>query len=300
MKISKPGIYRGVSSVDYFSDPCPEPSFTQSLCKLIIERSPRHAWTASCRLNPNFEPDEDTKFDVGNAAHRIILGRGKEFEILDFNDWRTKAAQEAREEAAENGKIGILLHQFERASDMAQALSRQIQHHEDSDAFTKGAAEVMIVWEENGIWFRSLLDWLHDDLRTVDDLKTSDWSMAPHVLGIRAEAAGWEVQAAFIERGLDILDPEGAGRRRFRFIGQETDDPHALNVMHMSKYWMTMGHKKVQTGVDIWRRCIEAGKWPAYPPRSITPDYPGFKEKQWLERELSGEFENDPSLIMAG
>jgi hypothetical protein len=40
MKITKPGIYPGVSSADYFADPCPTPSLTQSLCKILIERSP--------------------------------------------------------------------------------------------------------------------------------------------------------------------------------------------------------------------------------------------------------------------
>jgi hypothetical protein len=112
----------------------------------------------------------------------------------------------------------------------------------------------MIAWQENGIWCRSLIDWLHTDLRTVDDYKTSGMSMAPHVIGGRAEAAGWHIQAAFIERGLDALDPQGAGRRRYRFIGQETDKPHALTVMHMNEYWMTMGRKKVEAGMTCGAR----------------------------------------------
>lgn len=302
MKIEKPGIYRGVSDADYRSDPCPIPSFTQSLCKVIIERSPKHAWVASPRLNPQFEYDDDTKFDIGNVAHKLVLGRGKEIEVLDFDDWRTKAAKEAREEAADAGKIAVLKHQFQQAFDMAGRAQVQLSKHEDRDAFTNGDAEVMIAWEEDGIWFRSLIDWLHTDLRTVDDFKTSGMSMAPHIIGIRAETAGWHVQAAFIERGLDILDPAGAGRRRFRFIGQETDEPNALNVMHMNNYWMTMGRKKVAAGVELWRAASKTNRWPGYPRKAITPDFPGFKEKQWLERELAGDFEpqNDHTTLMAG
>jgi hypothetical protein len=300
MKITQPGIYRGLLDADYRRDPCPVPSFTQSLCKIIIDRSPKHAWTACESLNPDWLPDDDPKFDVGNAAHRLVLGRGKDFEIIDFDDWRKKAAQDARHEAARAGKIAILSHQFKQAFDMAGHVSVQLHKHEDRDAFTKGSAEVMICWEEDGIWFRSLIDWLHDDLRTIDDYKSSAMSMAPHVIGLRAEAAGWDIQAAFIARGLDILDPQGAGRRRFRFIGQETQEPHALTVMHMTEPWMTMGAKKVQTGIDLWCRCMQTGRWPAYPARSQTPEYPGFKEKLWLERELSGEFENDPANLMAG
>lgn len=302
MKIDKPGIFFGVSEADYRADPCPSPSLTQSLCKILIERSPRHAWTECPRLNPHYEPDDDTKFDVGNAAHRLILGRGKDFEIVQAEDWRTKAAKEARETAADEGKIGILQHQFEQASEMVTAAWAQLHRHEDKDAFTAGNGEVMIAWQEDGIWFRSLVDWLHDDLRTVDDYKSSGMSMAPHVIGLRAEAAGWHVQAAFIERGLDLLDAAGAGRRLYRFIGQETDKPHALTVMHMSECWMTMGRKKVQACIDMWRAAIGRNTWRDYGTRAVIPEYPGFKEKQWLDRELSGEFEpmNDKSMVMAG
>lgn len=300
MKIDRPGIYRGVSEADYRSDPCPTPSLTQSLCKILIERSPQHAWTECPRLNPQYEYDDDTKYDIGNVAHRLILGRGKEIEPIDFADWRTNAAKLKREEAAEAGKIAVLMKDFERASDMVAAAWSQLKRHEDHDAFTNGAGEVMIAWQEDGIWFRSLIDWLHDDLRTVDDFKSSGMSMAPHVIGLRAEAAGWHVQAAFIERGLDILDEAGTGRRRYRFIGQETDKPHALSVMHMNEYWLTMGRKKVEAGIGLWRTAIENNYWRNYGTRAVVPDYPGFKEKQWLDREMSGEFEQDTKLIMAG
>lgn len=300
MNIDKPGIYPGVSSADYFSDPCPTPSLTQSLVKILIERSPEHAWTAHPRLNPQFEYDDDTKFDIGNVAHRLILGRGKEIEVVQFPDWRTRASQELRKAAADRGCIAVLQHQFEQAADMATEARRRLDRHEDKDAFTAGLPEVMIAWEENGIWFRSLIDWLHADYRTVDDYKSSGMSMAPHVIGIRAEAAGWHIQAAFIERGLDALDPAGAGRRRYRFIGQETDKPHALTVMHMNEYWMTMGRKKVEAGMSLWRAAIENNYWRNYGVRAVIPEYPGFKEKQWLDREENGEFEPDPKLVMAG
>src|SRR5437879_7147617 len=118
MKIDKPGIYRGISEAEYRADPCPSPSLTQSLCKILIERSPHHAWTECPRLNPDFLADNDTKFDIGNVAHRIILGRGKDVVPVDFPDWRTKAAQEARQLAFNGGRIAVLLHQFEQASDM--------------------------------------------------------------------------------------------------------------------------------------------------------------------------------------
>ena len=114
MKIDKPGIYPGVSSADYFADPCPTPSLTQSLCKILIETSPQHAWTAHPRLNPQFEYDSDTKFDLGNVAHRLVLGRGKEIEVIEFDDWRSKAAKEARAKARFESRIPVGLPHIHR------------------------------------------------------------------------------------------------------------------------------------------------------------------------------------------
>lgn len=300
MKIDKPGIFYDVSEEDYRNDPCPSPSLTQSLIKILIERSPQHAWFACPSLNPDHEPDSDTKFDLGNIVHRLVLGRGKDIEVIQFDDWRKKAAQDAREEAAEQGKIAVLQHQFEQATEMAAAAWRQLERHEDRDAFQNGRSEVMIAWQEGGIWLRSLIDHLTDDLRTVTDFKSTGMSVADHVLGQRAIGGMWHLQMAFIERGLDALDPAGAGRRRYRNIAQETDKPHALNVMRMDEHWLTLGRKHVEAGISKWIPAIKTNHWRGYSTRSITPEYPAFHENKWLERELSGEFENEPSLVMAG
>lgn len=301
MKITSPGIYFGISEEDYRADPCPIPSLTQSLCKIALERSMRSVRTASPSLNPNFEPDDDTKFDLGNTAHAMLLGRGKDVVAVDYPDWRTKAAQTARDEFTKAGKIAVLKEQHVRAEVMAAEARQQLMRHEDSNAFTGGNAEVMIAWQEDGIWCRALIDWLHEDLRTVDDFKTTGMSVAPHVIGYRALAGGWDLQAAFISRGLDVLDPAGAGRRKFRFIAQETDPPHDLAVMHMTKPWMTMGAKKVAAAMNLWSAATKTSRWAGYGTRSMTPEYPAYQEKAWLERELSGEFEtNNPDLIFAG
>jgi len=41
--IDRPGIYRDMSSEEYLNDPCPAPSLTQSIAKVLIARSPLHA-----------------------------------------------------------------------------------------------------------------------------------------------------------------------------------------------------------------------------------------------------------------
>lgn len=311
MKIEKPGIYRGIASADYFADPCPEPSLSQSIAKILIERSPLHGKFEHPRLMPAAaQDDEYERYDkakaIGNAAHKIILGRGKDLEIIQSNDFRNKAAKEARDVAYETGKEPVLEKHLATATDMVASALAQLEKHEASDAFQNGAGEVVLIWQEDGLWFRMLVDWLHDDLRTVDDMKTTGLSAAPHTLGMMMVNAGWDVQAAMAERGLDILDPAGAGRRRFRFIAQENSAPYALTVAQMGEAALTMGRKKLQVAADIWRGCIESGQWPGYTRYTVIPEYPGFRENQWLEREVN-EFSEpikrvvfDPKNMMAG
>jgi len=294
----KPGIYRDFDGASYFDDPCPQPSLTQSIAKVIVEKSVLHAMWEHPRLVPaTTEDDEAEKYvkaqAIGNAAHKLVLGRGKDIAVLDFKDFKTKDAQAARDEANAAGNVPILAKHMARAELMALSCRKQLDVHQDADAFTGGAGEVMICWQEDGLWFRSLIDWLHDDLRTVDDFKTTGMSVAPHVLGARAEAAGWHIQAAMIERGLDILAPETAGRRRFRFIGQENEQPFALSVMHMNEHWLTMGRKQLDYAVNVWRQAMQSGVWEGYPTRGIAPDFPSYRENVWIEREIQYLEENE-------
>lgn len=310
MKIEKPGIYRGIDVEHYHADPCPVPSLSQSIAKVLIDRSPLHAAAAHPRLTkPAAEDEEVEKYVkakvVGDAAHKIMIGRGKDLAVGKFADWRGKEAKAFKDEALAAGKTPILDAHLAAAHKIVFAGREQIDLHQERDCFQQGAGEVALIWQEGPIWFRCLVDWLHDDLLTADDYKTTAMSVAPHVIGMRAADAGWHIQAAMIERGLDALDPDNAGRRRFRFIAQEQDEPHALNVMLMTEHWLTMGRKQLQHAVDQWGACLASGNWPGYPPFAVTPEFPGWKESNWLQREVeheerkkNGDF--NPKALMAG
>lgn len=303
--IDKPGIYRDFPSADYFADPCPEPSFSQSIGKLLIEQSPLHAKLAHPRLAPPLaedaedEPEKYVKAQaIGNVAHKLMLGRGKEVDVIDFPDFRKDAAKALRDVSLGAGRVPVLAKHTVIAQDMVDAARLQLETHEAHDAFRSGAGEVMLVWQEDGIWFRQLVDWLHADLRTVDDFKTTGLSVAPHTLDRLMSAADWPLQAAMAERGLDALDPKNAGRRRFRFIAQENKPPFALTVAQIGEGAMTMGRKRLQIAIELWTRCIRAGKWPGYTNRVVMPDYPQWAETRWLEREET-EFSGE-NMLMAG
>jgi hypothetical protein len=308
MKIDKPGIFKDFPTADYFADPAPEPSFTQSLAKILLAQSPLHACQAHPRLNvPTAEEDDEEpeKYDkakaIGNAAHSLMLTRGKTMAIGDFKDWKKKVAQEFKQAAYDAGQEPILKKHAVTASAMCFAANEQLAHiHGCRNAFTVGDAEVVIASCEEGIWLRSMMDWITPDLREVWDYKTSGMSASPYATGRMMASAGWHIQAAFHERILDTIDPTGAGRRKHYFVAQENTAPFALTVNLIGEAAMTIGRKQVDYAIKLWAHCLTKNTWPAYPPRIITPELPAWSESGWLAREETEADETNPEFMMAG
>jgi hypothetical protein len=247
--------------------------------KVIIEQSPMHA---KALLEQG--PEDEKTFDIGLVAHVLRLERGRAIEIIEAPDYRTKAAQEARKLALDAGCLPILGHQYERARAMVDASEGYLDDIEPRP-FTDGYAEIAIFAKlEDGIWLRALVDWLHADGLTVDDYKTTE-DASPGAIERRMLQHGWDVQAAMHERILDVIDPDNAGRRKHRFVVQETKEPYVTTVGILSEEAMTMGRKRLNYAIDVWRRCLATDTWPSYPSPVIL-GYPRWGETQWLEREV--------------
>src|SRR5258708_191113 len=104
------GLHYDVPAHIYHADCSPEPSLTQSIAKILLNYSPAHARHAHPRLNPDHEPDDSTKYDIGNIAHRLILGLGRELEIVPGDDWvkDRKAKSLMREDARLRNVLAVL------------------------------------------------------------------------------------------------------------------------------------------------------------------------------------------------
>lgn len=305
MTIDKPGIYRDMSAEAYFADPCIEPSFTQSLAKILLDQSPLHAYLAHPRLNVPTGEENDEAYDkakaIGNAAHTIMLERGKTLAVGEFPNWKTKVSQEFKSAAIAAGQEPILRNHHDTALAMVGAALEQLNHiHGCQNAFANGDAEVVIASEERGAWLRSMIDWITPDMREIWDYKTSGQSASPYATGRLMASAGWHIQAAFHERILDVIDPAGAGRRKHYFVAQENSKPFALTVNLIGEAAMTIGRKQVDYAIRLWSHCLTKNSWPAYPAKIITPELPAWSESAWLGREMDEASENDPDLIFAG
>ena len=284
--ILKEGIHN-IDAATYHSDPCPQPSLSSSIGKIMLGQSPRHAYTAHSRLNPDFVPEESGTFDIGAACHRELLGKGSDIVIVNAKNFQTKAAQEARDAARAAGQIPILPHQHEDMVRMVKAARLQIENHDEAaGAFTNGLPEQCLIWQEDGFWCRCYLDWLPADRKFFDDYKTTT-DASPEACVSRVYQNGYDFQAAFYRRGIrKILGVESP---RFRNVFQEKDDPYGLTVASLTPAAVEMADRKVEAALNMWKWCMTENRWPGYPSRTVYIDPPGWEEKRWLEREERDE-----------
>jgi hypothetical protein len=292
------GIHLDVSAEAYYSDPCEQPSLTQSIAKILLDKSPQHARLAHPRLNPAYQHDAEgysPNLIMGQAAHALALGRGKPVIVMPFDSFRSKSAQETRDLALAEGKLPILPQHFERAEAMANALLQQIPA-DVFEAWSHAKSEVVGIAHVGDVFLRTMIDRLSDDRLTVWDLKTGALSCAPHAVGRKLADQGADVRAAMHELILDELDPDNAGRRRHLYVCVENEPPYAVTVAHLGEAWLTMGRKKLAMAIETWRRCMRTNTWPMYPHEVCVPEYPGYRETQWLQREISEEQRREPML----
>lgn len=258
------------------------PCLSASIAKLLTTRSPAHAWHAHPKLNPAWQRTVDDKFDLGTAVHDLLLGDASGIQVLDFPDWRTNAAKEARAEARDGGWTPVLRAQWEQISPVVDAIRAQLEEHDAYPVpFTEGRAEQTIVWEEtDGVMCKARLDWLRDDREAVDDLKTTTASASPEQWLRTMYGFGGEIQVAFYLRGCRAngFDTD------FRFVAVELEPPHLLSVVSLPPDAMAIGEDKVDWAIRKWGECLRTGEWPGYTKQVAWAEPPAWLETQWLER----------------
>lgn len=272
-----------LSASEYHADPADTPSLSSSIAHLLWSKSPAHAWTAHPRLNPDFVREERDRYDLGTVAHALFLEGDANLVVVDAPDWRTRAAKEARDAARAEGKTALLARAVEALNDMSADLRLQLDAHAaDPPLFQDGKPEQTIVWNEGDVVCRARLDWLRDDFSAIDDYKTTSASANPESWTRSLYGMGSDVQAAFYIRAVRAL----SGRSpTFRWCVQETTPPYALSVISPGADVLTIGEKKVEYALELWKRCLDSDKWPGYAPDVHLAQLPAWEEARVLAVE---------------
>lgn len=290
----EPGIYE-ISASEYHADPCPAPSLSSSVAWLLATKSPRHAWTAHPKLNPSWRPDDDSKFDLGTAAHAIFLeGDHDRIVVLDANDWKTKAAREARELANAEGKTALLSRHHAAVMRMVERARNFVAQSPVGRSYALGHSERTVVWQEDGIWLRARPDRLSE--HGCIDYKTTE-NASPEAFSAQIVRMGYYFQACFYMRGLAQL---GAERSEFHFLAQETSEPHECSLHALDPALREIGDAMVERTIKRWAGCLKAHRWDGYgnrvhltvPPLWLMEKASGWDEMpslSWKERMELGE-----------
>lgn len=289
--IDRAGLY-DLPEHAYHADPVAVPSLSSSIGKKLLHQSPRHAWEAHPRLNPAFIAENKAAFDLGSAAHKVMLGKGAELAVINAPDYRTKAAKEAREDAYNAGQTPILVDQMAAVEEMVAVGRQQLDDHEDaSQAFRNGKPEVTLIWQEGEVWCRAMLDWMPNEGRVFYDYKSTGLSANPETFGRTMFNLGYDFQAALYRRGirkvLGIADPV------FEFVVQENASPFALSVIGLPPAAIDDADTDVQQAIDLWGSCLENDLWPGYPRRTCYVDPPAYVMAQRLDREARGALHSE-------
>lgn len=284
-EITEPGVYDMPNAV-YHADPVPGGSLSSTGARRLIEPScpAKFAWIREHGEEPK------AHYDLGHAAHRAVLTEGEVIEVVDAEDWRTKAAREARDAARVAGKIPLLA----KDASVVEAMAAQIREHPIAGrlfAPGSGLAEQSLFWrdKDSGIWRRARLDWLpHVTARrrmVVPDYKSTT---AADPESLRASVARWgyHQQAAWYLDGVEALGLSPGHKPALVFVFQEKDPPYVVTVVELDMKAHAIGRLRNRRAIDTYVQCTETGRWPGYSDEVVLVDLPHWVTNEYTDQEL--------------
>jgi hypothetical protein len=255
----------------YHSDDIGEtvPSLSSSIASVMIEKSPWHAHRLHPKLGGKVRVLTDS-MDAGQLMHALLLGQEGLFDVLEVDDFRTKAAQVARKASIDAGRIPVkkcdLGPAMEHAARIDNALRKQYGIQLGSMQ-----RELAAVWDDNGTLCRARFDAF--DGETIWDLKTCA-DASPQKLDRRVIDYGYHVQGAAYISGAEHVLPHMAGRIKFGLLFVENETNVVVKV-DLCGTFRELGLLRWEQAVLSWRKCLETGNWPGYAGKEgVTLDCP--------------------------
>jgi len=261
--IAEPGIY-DIPADQYHADPVAGGSLSSSGARQLLPPG----CPARFRHDQDHGGDDHRPhFDLGHAAHRLVLGDGPDIIEIEADNWRTNTAKEQRDEAYATGAVPLLTADYQTVIDMAAAIAT---HPVASALFApdRGKPEQTLVWRDDrtGIMRRSRIDWLPDvqpgrrllvaDYKTCHSADPEALSKASHQFGYHQQA-DWYLAGC---RALGLADDTAA----FVFVAQEKHPPYLVTVFELDHVAMRIGAARNRRAIDVYQHCHQTGEWPPY------------------------------------
>jgi hypothetical protein len=283
MAVYEPGIAR-IPAAAYHADPAPEPSLSATLAKLALGKSMRHAWHACRRLNPDWHPVNKKTFDIGRAAHRVVLGFGDDYVAIPENVLAkngaasTDAAKTFIEAQREIGHVPLKQEEVGQIETMGLIAAAKLAEH--GVTLDPARSELSAIVQIDGVWCRAMFD-------NVDaapdgpiwDFKTCE-DASPEACLRAIVNYGYDVQA---EHYRAVWKAATGQDRPFVFIFQEKPEPNEVTLIRLSGSFQEFAQRRAAKARRLWGECISTGIWPGYPIGMHEVDPPAWAVDRFEE-----------------
>ena len=282
--ITAPGVY-DLPAEQYHADPVPGGSLSSTGARKLLPPSCpalfRH-WVDSGGDGPK------PAWDLGSAAHKLVLGVGPELVLVDRDRWDTKEVKATVAEIREAGGIPLKREPYETVHAMAD----KIREHPLARVLLSsgtGQSEATIAWrdERTGVWCRAMIDHLppakhHGGRLLIPDYKTGR-TASPDKLGRVIADFGYHVQLAWYLMGLRAIGYADDDAQALLVI-QESTAPYLVTVSHPDTTAMRLGAIRCRQALDLYAECVAVDRWPGYGDEVVITELP-----PWETRELEGQ-----------
>jgi hypothetical protein len=280
-----------MTAEEYHSDPCDTPSLSSSCAHKIVAQSPAHAYSKHPRLGGKAgKPTKAT--DAGSLIHSLMLDGGKGICEIYFDSFKSAAAQKDRDAAIVRGEVPVLSKDIEEGRRTAEILKLRLAEH---GMVFDGETETVALWTETAddgtrVPCRGMIDHFSLPRAMVDDLKTAR-SASLEKLPRHMTDYGYDIQAAAYTSAVQKIHPELIGRVQFAFGFCELDDPYAVTVIERgnSGSMFELGEMRWRRAVNIFARCLNTGRWPAYATKRVRLDAPAYVLQRELDLQTYGD-----------
>jgi PDDEXK-like domain of unknown function (DUF3799) len=257
-----PGVH-DIPEADYFADP----ALSCSGAKLLLPPS----CPAKFKWRQDHPEPYKRAWEYGTAAHRLVLGQGADYVILDYDNYRTGNAQQARDEARAAGAAPVLAREHQQILAMADAIRLHPLAGPLLDPSWGGKPEQSLFWldAETGVPRRARADWLpapgHGryvlaDYKTAASADAESFARAAFNYGY-VQQHPWYCDGI---RALGIDDDPA-----FLFVVQEKDAPYLVNIVELEPDARMLGAARNRRALEIFRDCTDSGLWPGYEAQSV-------------------------------
>ena len=263
-------IINGRPMAEYQADKAtPTPSLSKGTIQRILTETMESARLYHPRLGGEVEKKDDSKLDYHSAVHAMLLEGGNGIEIVAADDWRTKAAREARDAARAAGKFPILEHQHEKVATMAGVARKFIKDSILGNLMAEAGFEQSLYWQEtHGIWCRARTDIMSNDYSLVVDLKGTEIA-SPEAFMRQMQVLGYDLQENFYKRGIRKItgiDPE------WYFLVQQVKKPYSCYLVQTSTTMRELAERRVTRAINQWRVALNTDYWPGYDKTPYTAE----------------------------